>query len=189
MINDNNAVTLAGSVNQYKVWDANGKKYTNISIKVAVDNILIPIDVTVSEKQLTSKTFTIIQEKLARPEATIFVYGKIVEKTNKNNEVTRIIRASLSDISVQNGSRATYNNVLVSGKCENVTDSEFLIKTSYRNPLENTYKDRLIKVSHALNEKQYKSLSKAYKVVVVGSIIVDHIGSVSVLATKIYPDI
>lgn len=189
MISDQNSVILSGPIVRSKVWPANGKPYTNISITMVVNNQEIPVDVSVTEKQINGKMFTIIQEKLGKENPYIVVSGLLAEKANKDKVKRLIVKASLSNISVQSGKRKDTNFVIVSGKVVDPNPNTFTVKTSYRNPKENTNLERNVLVSHVLPEKLYNSLPKAFKTIVIGSINIDMEGNMTVLASNVLPEL
>jgi hypothetical protein len=189
MISDQNSVILSGPITRSKVWPANGKPYTNISITMVVNNQEIPVDVSVTEKQLNSKIFTIIQQKLGKENPHIVISGILAEKANKDGVKRLIIKASLTNISVQNGKRKETNFVVVSGKVADPGPTTFTVKTSYRNPKENTILERNVLVSHSLPEKLYNTLPNSFKTIVIGTINIGMDGTMTVLANNVLPEL
>jgi len=179
MLNEN-YITLAGEVTFFRFFEPNGKEYTNCWIKINTQYSTVLAEVGVSKKDLQGRVLPAMRKILEGDgKKYALLVGQIVNKKDKEKEITRVKVSSLSSLQVYSEEISNLNHAVVSGDVEKLNSKLLVVGVNYRDVKENQWKKRKIPVVlpapgseefNLLHRNALDRLSKAKNVIVVGKV-------------------
>lgn len=179
MLNEN-YITLAGEVTFFRFFEPNGKEYTSCWIKINTQYSTVLAEVSVSKKDLQGKVLPAMRKILEGDgKKYALLVGQIVNKKDKDKEVTRVKVSSLSSLQVYSEEISNMNLAVIGGDVEKLNNKLLVVGVNYRDVKENQWKKRKVPVVlpapgteefNLLHRNALDRLTRAKNVVIVGKV-------------------